>query len=321
MAIVNKTVVLPVDYTTEIIRGLVGRSKALELGRRLRDLRTKETYLNVMSELPIAGWVSKSQTTPNSEGAEINHKPISQLAWEGIKLVAEEIAVIVPVAEATLEDVEDYGIDLAGDLSEHVIAAFQEVIDGTVFFGVNNPFSDFNGIIPDATSAGAVVEWDGEPGTSFYYAISDAMKYVEESGYYPTIILGGPSLNSAFRTAITELGVNVTEQGEIGRLARHIDVTGAWENGGAFALVGDFRYLVYAFRKEMTMKLLSEATLNDPNTKAVLYNLAQQDMVGFRFKMRLGFALPNPVNRVNSTDKRYPFAIIKNAKYDGSGSI
>ena len=85
MAIVNKTVVLPVDYTTEIIRGVVGRSKALELGRRLRDLRTKETYLNVVSELPIASWVSKSQATPNTEGAEINHKSISQLAWEGIK--------------------------------------------------------------------------------------------------------------------------------------------------------------------------------------------------------------------------------------------
>ena len=311
MAIVNKTVVLPVDYTTEIIRGIVGRSKALELGRRLRDLRTKETYLNVLSELPIAGWVSKSQATPNTEGAEINHKPLSALAWEGIKLVAEEIAVIVPVAEATLEDVEDFGVDLAGELSEQVIGAFQEVIDATAFFGVNSPFENFDGIVPGATQAGASVEWDGQPGLSFYYAISNAMKKVEESGYYPTVILGGPSINSAFRTAITDLGINATEQGEIGRLDRHVDMTGAWESSSAFALVGDFRYFVYAFRKELTMKLLTEATLADPDTKAVLYNLAQQDMVGFRFKMRLGMALPNPVNRVGGSN-RYPFAVIIN---------
>ena len=47
MAVVNKSVNLPVEYSTEIIRGVLGRSKALELGRRLRDMRTHELYLNV----------------------------------------------------------------------------------------------------------------------------------------------------------------------------------------------------------------------------------------------------------------------------------
>ena len=32
MAVVNSSVVLPVEYGREIIRGLIGRSKALELG-------------------------------------------------------------------------------------------------------------------------------------------------------------------------------------------------------------------------------------------------------------------------------------------------
>ena len=34
MALVNKDVVLPVEYAREIIAGVRGRSKALELGRR-----------------------------------------------------------------------------------------------------------------------------------------------------------------------------------------------------------------------------------------------------------------------------------------------
>ena len=38
-SISNSTVVLPVEYADTIIRGVLGKSKALELGRRLPDMR------------------------------------------------------------------------------------------------------------------------------------------------------------------------------------------------------------------------------------------------------------------------------------------
>lgn len=321
MAIVNSSVVLPVEYGREIIRGLVGRSKALELGRRLPDMRGKTYKLNVNAYLPVAGWVKGSQTPANAEGTEINRKPVSTYAFQGVDIVAEELAVIVPISENTLADVEDFGIELASELEEQVIGAFQEAIDSAVFFGTNSPWSGFGGLVAGATSANASVSWNGQAGTSFYEAISDAMALVEESGYMPNAILGGPSLNSAFRNSITTLGVNVTDQGEIGRLARHVDLTGGFNESSAFAVVGDFRYLVYSFREEMAMKLLTESIIQDPNSGSIVYNLAQQDMVALRFTMRLGFALPNPVNRVSGTlssdgtyiekgAKAYPFAII-----------
>lgn len=308
MAITNQSVVLPASYSKDIIRGIVGRSKALELGRRLPDMNTKTLKLNVLSNLPVATWVSKAQETPNTEGAEINRKPLSALAWQGVDVVAEEIAVIIPVAESTLEDVEDYGVEVVPEISEQVIGAFQEVIDSAVLFGVNTPFTGnlANGLV-GAIPAKAKISWDGKKGTSFYKAISDAMKEVETSGYVPTAILGGPSISAAFRESITDLGVNVTEQGEIGRLARHVDLSGGFNETTAFAIVGDFRYLVYSFRKDMEFKVLYEATLKGAD--GVEYNLAQQDMIGFRFKMRVGFALPNPVNRLGKTG-RYPFASI-----------
>lgn len=311
MAITNQSVVLPVSYSKDIIRGIIGRSKALELGRRLPDMNTKTLKLNVLSNLPVATWVSKAQETPNTEGAEINRKPLSALAWQGVDVVAEEIAVIIPVAESTLEDVEDYGVEVVPEISEQVIGAFQEVIDSAVLFGVNTPFTGnlANGLV-GAIPASAKITWDGSEGTSFYKAISDAMKEVETSGYVPTAILGGPSISAAFRESITDLGVNVTEQGEIGRLARHVDLSGGFNETTAFAIVGDFRYLVYSFRKDMEFKVLYEATLKGAD--GVEYNLAQQDMIGFRFKMRVGFALPNPVNRLGKTG-RYPFASIVKA--------
>ena len=210
MAITNKSVQLPVEYGREIIRGLVGRSKALELGRRLPDMRGKTYKLNVNAYLPVAGWVKNTQTTPNTEGTEINRKPISTYAFDGIDLVAEELAVIVPISENTLADVEDFGIELASELEEQVIGAFQQAIDEAVFFGVGTPwgtqsgFPVSGGLVGGASGASATVVWNGQAGVSFYNAINQAMALVEKSGYMPNAILGGPSLNGAFRSAITE---------------------------------------------------------------------------------------------------------------------
>jgi len=326
MAIVNQNVVLPVEYSREIIRGIQGRSKALELGRRLPDMRGKTYKLNVLTALAKAGWVKLSQNPANSEGAEINRKPVSQLAWEGVNLEAETIACIVPISEETLADTEDFGISVIPTITEDIISAFQEVLDATVFFGVDSPWENMGGIVAGATAANAVVNWNGNSGTAFYKAVSDAMALVENSGFIPTAILGAPSLRSAFRGTITELGVLAGDQGEVGALPRHIDMTGGFDSSTAFAIVGDFRYLVYSFREEMSMKVLTEAQIDDPATGNKLYNLAQQDMIALRLKMRLGVALPNPVNRVSAQAsgnvykrgaQAYPFAVISKT---GEGS-
>ena len=309
MAVTNKSVVLPKEYTREIFRGIVGRSKALELGRRLRDMRTYELVLNVNSVLPVAGWVKKSQTTPNTEGAEINRKPYSEYAYDGVSITAEELAVIIPVAEVTIADVEDIGVDLLAQISEEVIGAFQEKIDAAALFGVDAPWQNYTGLVAEATAKGATVKWDGSVGQSFYNAISAAMSYVVESGFTPNAILGGPSILAAFRNSLTTLGINVTDQGEIGALARHVDYTGGFDSSVAFAIVGDFKYLVYSIREDLRMKLLTEGVIQNPNTGDIVYNLGQQDMVALRFTMRLGFALPNPKTRVGG-ENGYPFAVI-----------
>lgn len=320
MAIVNNSVVLPVEYSKEIFRGILGRSKALELGRRLQDMVGKTTKLNVLENLPIAYWV-KNMSTPSGAADEIKNKPLTELAWRGVDLEAEEIAAIIPVSINTLRDVENL-IDIVPQITEQVEGAFAEVIDSAVFFGTNAPWSNYNGIVADATTAGATVSWDGQSGTSFYAAVSDAMTYVEESGFMPDAILGAPSLRGAYRNTITNLGVVAGDQGEVGALPRHFDFTGGFNTGSAFAIVGDFKQFVYAFRQEMEMKLLQEATLVDPTTNQPRYHLAQQDMVAFRFTLRLGAALPNPITRVGGEASgevlkqkasAYPFAVITKA--------
>jgi len=79
----------------------------------------------------------------------------------------------------------------------------------------------------------------------------------------------------------------------------------------ALLLGGDWNAPVWAIRSDINTKLLTEAVIQDPNTKEIVYNLAQQDMVALRVTFRAGWALPNPINRVNTDETtRYPFAVL-----------
>ena len=85
---------------------------------------------------------------------------------------------------------------------------------------------------------------------------------------------------------------------------------GALEGAGDLLISGDFTNLVYAIRQDLTFKVLTEAVIQDPATGEIVYNLAQQDMVALRCVMRLGWQVPNPLNSVNGTESRFPFAVL-----------
>jgi hypothetical protein len=66
----------------------------------------------------------------------------------------------------------------------------------------------------------------------------------------------------------------------------------------ALQFAGDWSQLVYSMRQDITYKVLDQAVIQDAAGN-IVYNLAQQDMVALRAVIRLGFALPNPINRMN----------------------
>ena len=87
---------------------------------------------------------------------------------------------------------------------------------------------------------------------------------------------------------------------------------GAFDKSKALMISGDFSQLVYAIRQDITFKLLDQAVIQDPSTKEIVYNLAQNDMVALRAVMRLGWEIPNPINSLQTDEsKRCPFAILK----------
>jgi len=85
---------------------------------------------------------------------------------------------------------------------------------------------------------------------------------------------------------------------------------GCWDVTQAHMILGDWSQLVYSIRQEMTYKVLTEAIIQDAAGN-IVYNLPQQDMVALRCVMRLGWQVPNPINRSEETeDDRYPFAAL-----------
>lgn len=73
--------------------------------------------------------------------------------------------------------------------------------------------------------------------------------------------------------------------------------------------MGDMSQAVYSIRQDLTVKLLDQAVIQDPEGN-IVYNLAQQDMVALRFVMRLGWELPNPINALSPNEEtRFPFAV------------
>ena len=165
-------------------------------------------------------------------------------------------------------------------------------------------------IVGAVTENGNVVT--AEQDETLYSQINRAMGMVEEDGFVPNAILGGLDSKAKFRIMPDTTGQPIANT-EIGELPKYYVDNGAWNKEKATLIVGDFTQGVYSIRQDMTYKVLEEAIIQDPSTGAILYNLAQEDMVALRVTMRLGFAIPNPVTSANDgtgENKRYPFAVI-----------
>lgn len=279
----------------EIFAGVVKESKALSMFRRLPNMTSDKTKLRILDSLPIAYFVDES--TDNGR------KNLTKMAWDKKFINAAELAVIVPIKENVLNDAS---IDIWAQVRPRIVEAFGKKIDNAIFNGVDKPTDWRDGLIPSIIEAGAEVSETG----NLYSDINDAMSKVEESGYNVTGLLGGVGLKSKFRMMLDSTGqpLNTTE---IGSLTRNFLDNGAWDKTKSTLIAGDFNQAVYSIRQDITYKVLTEAIIQDPSTGDILYNLAQDDMVALRVTMRLGWEIPNPVNALNETDARFPFASVK----------
>lgn len=291
----NVEALIETQVANEIFEGVVRESKALSMFRRLPNMTSDKTKLRVLDSLPIAYFVDESTNN--------GRKNLTKMAWDKKYINAAELAVIVPIKENVLNDTS---IDIWAEVKPRIVEAFGKKIDNAIFNGTDKPADWRAGLIPSIVTAGAEVT----EGDNLYSDINDVMTKVEESGYNVTGLLGGVGLKGKFRMLTDTTGQPIKGT-EIDSLPKAFLDNGAWDKTKSVLVAGDFSQAVYAIRQDVTYKVLTEAVIQDPSTGDILYNLAQDDMVALRVVMRLGWEIPNPVNALNETAKRFPFANLK----------
>ena len=291
----NVEALIDTQVANEIFEGVVRESKALSMFRRLPNMTSDKTKLRVLDSLPIAYFVDESTNN--------GRKNLTKMAWDKKYINAAELAVIVPIKENVLNDTS---IDIWSEVKPRIVEAFGKKIDNAIFNGTDKPADWRAGLIPSIVTAGAEVT----EGDNLYSDINDVMTKVEESGYNVTGLLGGVGLKGKFRMLTDTTGQPIKGT-EIDSLPKAFLDNGAWDKTKSILIAGDFSQAVYAIRQDVTYKVLTEAVIQDPSNGDILYNLAQDDMVALRVVMRLGWEIPNPVNALNETAARFPFANLK----------
>lgn len=302
---------IPVEESKEIITAVRQSSAALSLMRKLPNMTAKQRTLPVLSSLPVAGFVN----------GDNGLKAVSAAAWDKKIITAEEIAVIIPIPEAVLDDAQ---YDVWAELKPSIVEAFGKVIDAAIFFSVNKPTSWENGIVTSAISKGNVITRSNV--SDIVQDINLLMGKVEEDGFDVTGFAGDISNKSSLRGLRDQNGgllfqPSLTADTPSTLYAQPINYVknSSWDKTQALLVGGDFSQAVYAIRQDMTYKILDQAVISDGDGR-IIYNLAQQDMVALRCVMRLGWQLPNPVTALNPDGTtRYPFAVLAPQAVSGGG--
>lgn len=307
---------IPEPVTREIMQGAIAESAVLRMARRLPNMSSKTQAINVLDALPTAYFVNGEASTGSAASQE-NFKQTTSMAWDKKKLYAEEIAVIVPIPEAVLDDA-DY--DIWGEVRPRLQEAFGKVIDGAMLFGLNKPTTWREGLVPSAIAAGNNVAVSDDVFADIM-GENGLIAKVEEDGYIPNGVMAAIQMRAKLRGLKDQTGQPIfktdmqgTTRYALDGMDMYFPNNGAYDPAQALAVVGDWSQMVYAIRQDMTFKIFTEGVIQNPSTGAIEYNLMQNDMVALRAVMRLGWEVANPVNAYNAgIENPFPFAVYQPA--------
>lgn len=278
----------------------------LSMAKKLPNMTSNQTRMRVLDFLPTAYWVN----------GDTGMKQTTRQAWDNVFINAGELAVIVPISDAVLSDAE---FDIFGEVTPRVMEAIGQKVDAAVIFGDNRPAEWGLDIISRARQAGNNVS--PATGKDYYDLIlgeNGVFAKVEDDGYGVTGALAPMNFKSKLRGLRDTTGQPIFKS-NMQDVARY-SLDGAPitfpENGAFYAniaqlVVGDFSQAVYAIRQDITVKILDQGVIQDPDTKEIIYNLAQQDMTALRIVFRMGWALPNPATRLNEDRTGCAFAYLE----------
>lgn len=306
---------IPEDVSAEILANLPTMNPLMQLARKLPNMSRAQRRLPVMGTFASAYFVA----------GDTGLKQTSDVTWENKYIDAEELAVIVPIPEAVLDDVD---FDIWAQVRPEIERALSRAITAAVLYGTNIPASwttnlGAAGIVAGSTAASHTIS--AAAYSDLYEAIlgekangDDGLFMLPEAdGFMVSGSIAHMSMRGQLRNVRTTEGELIFKTSMQDASRFELDGTplffptdGSMVAASSLLIAGQWDQLVYALRQDITYKVLDQAVIQD-GAGNIIYNLAQQDMVALRAVMRLGFALPNPPTYMNETDAtRYPFAVL-----------
>lgn len=298
---------IPLPVASEIQKSIIEESAALRLFRNV-PMSTSTFKMPVLSALPVASWIS----------GDTGLKQTTEANWADKVLTVEELACIVPIPEAVLDDA---AFDIWAELRPLIAEAMGRALDSAIFFGTNKPASWPTDIVAAAVAAGNVVAEGTSTQAQGKIAgdINAVMGTVEADGYDVNGFVAQRSFRSKLRNARDLNGqrlldINGTVDSIEGVTLAYA-MSGLWPTGlsAAQLIAGDFTKGIVGVRQDITYKLFTEGVITNADG-TIAYNLMQQDMVAMRIVARYAFQVANPINYSNATESaRYPFGVLRTA--------
>lgn len=300
---------VPDDLSTEIVQNATDQSAVMSLFRRA-NVSKRQNRFPVLAALPTAYWVN----------GDTGLKQTTQMAWANKMLNVEELAAIVPVPENVIDDAD---FDVWGEVRPRLEEAIGRALDEAVLAGVNAPAAFPTNVRAAAIAAGNAVEAGATAAEGGAFGDMDALlEVLEDDGYDPTGYAFTRGMKGRLRRSRNTTG-DRTDRDRVDSKFTEFDgdpvtYVGAGifpEQGvgtkGLLAVAAQWDKFVLGVRKDITMKVLDQAVIQD-NTGAIIYNLPQQDMVALRVTFRAGWEFANPIRQGQTdTGTMYPAAVLE----------
>lgn len=289
---------IPTQEVNEIIKMTPQQSVMLSNARIVR-MTSKKYKQPVLSTLPEAYWVN----------GDTGLKSTSKADWSGLTITAEELAVIVPIPDAVIDDAS---VPLWGEVRPLIAEAIGKKVDGAAIFDVDKPTSWPDAIVTAATAAGNTVA----KGTGDDLGVDVALlgSKIATQGYGVNGFISKPGiqweligLRDANKNPIYTPLAGSPANGLYGYRLNEV-MNGSWDATKAELIALDWSKQLIGIRQDVTYQLFSEGVISDEDGK-VLLNLMQQDTKALRVVFRVGYAVAAPKTRVQGA-KAYPGGVI-----------
>ena len=297
---------IPRTVVAEVIQAVQEASVVLRLGRR-QPMPTGMVSIPVLKTLPVGGW------TTGVGG----RKKFTSIEWSAANIVAEEVAAVIAVPEAYIDDT---GFPVWANVRQAMVDALAYMIDSAILFGTAAPASfPTGGIAGRAIAAGnTAIAVPGTPVIDWATAVNNAMALVEGAGLMVTGHAADIPVASKFRglrdTTGQPLFVPNLSADAYSTLYGYpilFSASGAFDNTVADLITGDWNLLVVGVRQDLSVETSTDGVITDA-AGVVLANAFQDDQILIRVHMRVGYVIGQPTTRAKGA-AAFPFALVNDA--------